>query len=51
MKDSNGGKIDLQAKVDSSTVLQTTVWIVELKPVEHFHKKSNVKNDATQTTS
>ena len=43
MKDANKGKIELQAKKDSSTILETTVWIVELKPVKHFHKKSNVK--------
>ena len=51
LKDANRGKIELQAKKDSSTILETTVWIVELKPVKHFHKKSNVKDNATQITS
>ena len=44
-KDDNRDNIELQASKDSSTKLETTVWIVELKPVKNFHKKSNVKDN------
>ena len=51
LKDANSDNIELQAKKESSTKLETTVWIVELKPVKQFHKKSNVKDNENQITS